>query len=119
MNPYIYIWNHGNILRMSIKQHPFLYLCQAKNGTLAKYTLETTDLKLGMYTQLDSVVNMGRVSPGHTSPSVSIRLKLVYTYVCMFVCIHFITKTVTYTISNITNTLIRGDTSHSMDVFIF
>ena len=32
------------------------------------------------------------VPPGHTSPSGLARLKTVCTYVCMFVCIHFISK---------------------------
>ena len=99
----IYIWNQrhqGHILRMSIRLHPFLCSCQAKkkkkkkkkakNDTLAEQTLGTMDLKLGMYTQLYSGSNMGRVSPGHTSPFMHVRLKSVCMYV--FVCIHFITK---------------------------
>ena len=65
---------------------------QNKYGILARHILEATDPKISMNTQLDSGSNMGLVIPGHTSTSVCVRLKIVYQYVCMFVCIHFITK---------------------------
>ena len=64
----IYIENQcrsGNALRI-YSTTPLPVFCvrpkKDKNGTLAKQTLGTTDLILGMHIQLNSGRNMGRVS---------------------------------------------------------
>ena len=62
----------------------FISILQVKNGTLTKCTLGTTNLKFEMYPQLDSESNMGRVSPGHTSPSIRVELKK---FVCVCACL--------------------------------
>ena len=65
---------------------------EAKNGTLTKQTLGTTDIKFSMHAQLDFGSNMGWVLLGHTSSSQNVRLKVVFVYLCMLVCTHYITK---------------------------
>ena len=64
----------------------------AKNGSFAIKMHAAKGLKLCMHTQLDSGSNMGLCPPGHTSLSGCVSLKTVCMYVCMVVCIHFITK---------------------------
>ena len=49
---------------------------EAKNGTLAKQTLEVTDLIYGTYTQLEFGSNMGGIPPGYTSSHWYVKKKL-------------------------------------------
>ena len=78
-----------------------------------KSPLGTTNLKLGMYTQLDSGSNMGRIPPGHTSSFICVRLKTVCTYVCMYVRVYPLY------LQNTKPLLFRIDTSHSKDGHCF
>ena len=74
MNPHIFrinrIWKkYFKCMYMIIITHISVFMSgqkMAKNGTLARQTLRTTDLIHGMHTQLDFGSNMGGISPGYT-----------------------------------------------------